>query len=155
MTPPDSATQVMLETLDERFNAGNVDAILPSQADGVADVDDSGREDVGAEAASVDHRSQQDATGEALEVRARFAQAPPDAAGSPDLELSADKCVQVDAAGHDVAARVGWAEVEPVLAEVVEDFGFDQGQLLAVLLARGERAGAIEVAVPDYATAGA
>jgi hypothetical protein len=44
--------------------------------------------------------------------------------------------------------------VQAVLAKRVEHFGFDQGQLLAVLLAGGEGAGAVEVAVADDATPG-
>ena len=39
-----------------------------SVADGVANVHDAGREDVGAEAASVDHRAQQGGSGEALKM---------------------------------------------------------------------------------------
>jgi hypothetical protein len=74
-------------------------------------VDDAGGEDVGAEPASVEHWAQQGGAGEALEVRARFAQPPADAAGGSDLELPADECVEVDAAGDDVAARIGGREV--------------------------------------------
>ena len=44
-----------------------------SGADGVANADGAGREDVGAEAASVDHRAQQGGPGEALQVGAGFA----------------------------------------------------------------------------------
>ena len=45
--------------------------------------------------------------------------------------------------------------MEVVLAERIEDFRFDERQLLSVLLARGEGAFAVEVAVADDATAGA
>jgi hypothetical protein len=109
-----------------------------SGADGVANADDAGREDVGAEAASVDHRAQQGGAGEALQVRAGFAQPSADAAGGPDLELLADECVEVDAAGHDVATRVDRRQMEVVVAERVEDFRFDERQLLSVLLDRVE-----------------
>ena len=126
-----------------------------SSADGISNADAAGREDVGAQAASVDHRAQQGGAGEALQVRAGFAQPSADAAGGPDLELLADECVEVDAAGHDVATRVDRRQMEVVVAERVEDFRFDERQLLSVLLARGERACAVEVAVADDATAGA
>ena len=126
-----------------------------SSGDGVANVNDSGREDVGSEAASVDHRAKQGGTGEALKMRARLAQASAYAADSSDLEFLADKRVQIDAAGDDVAARLDGRELQAFVAEGVEDFAFDERQLLAVLLARGERARAVEVAVADDATAGA
>jgi hypothetical protein len=67
----------------------------------------------------------------------------------------ADERVEVDAAGDDVAARFDGRELQAVVAEGVEDFAFDERQLLAVLLARGEGTGAVEVAVADDATAGA
>jgi hypothetical protein len=44
--------------------------------------------------------------------------------------------------------------MEAVVTEGVEDFGFDERELLALLLARGKGAGAVEVAVADDATAG-
>ena len=93
-----------------------------SGADGVANADGAGREDVGAEAASVDHRAQQGGSGEALKMRARLAQPSADAADSSDLELLADKCVEINAARDDVAARVDRRELQAVVAEGVEDF---------------------------------
>jgi hypothetical protein len=74
--------------------------------DGIANLDDAGLEDVGAESASVDHWSQQSGAGETLQVRTGLAEPPTDAAGSSDLELLAYERVEIDAACDDVSARI-------------------------------------------------
>ena len=67
----------------------------------------------------MNHRAQQRGSGEALQMRARLAQAAADAPGGSDLELLADECVEIDAAGYDVAPRVHGRELEAFVAEGV------------------------------------
>jgi hypothetical protein len=99
--------------------------VCPLGADGGATAHDAGREDVGAEAASVDHRPQQGGAGQALEVRARFAQPSADS----DLERLAAECVEVDAIPDRLAAR-GFLREPPPSPPQVERGGW-QGEALA------------------------
>ena len=108
-----------------------------------------GREDVGAQPAAVDEVAQDARVGEALEVGARLAQAAADALGLADAEAPADERVEVDAAGDDVAARLGGRE-----PELVDDLALDQRQVVAVGVGVGERALVREVAVALEAAAG-
>src|SRR3954465_10495315 len=87
--------------------------------------------------------------GGALEVGARLAQAAADALGLADAEAPPDERVEVDAAGDDVAARLGGRE-----AELVDDLALDQREVVAVGGGVGERALVREVAVALEAAAG-
>ena len=80
-----------------------------------------------AQPAAVDEVAQDARVGEALEVGARLAQAAADALGLADAEAPADERVEVDAAGDDVAARLGGRQ-----AELVYDLALDQREVVAV-----------------------
>ena len=72
------------------------------------------------------HERAQDAgRGEPLEQRARLAQPAADALHVADGEPAADERVQVDAARHDVAARVGGRE------QALEPLGLDEREVVA------------------------
>src|SRR3954454_23844751 len=115
----------------------------------ISDPDPARRQHVGAQPAAVDQVAEDARVGEALEVRARLAEAAADALGLADAEAPADERVEVDAAGDDVAARLGGRE-----AELVDDLGLDQRQVVAVGVGVGERALVLEVAVALEAAAG-
>jgi hypothetical protein len=93
----------------------------------VPDRDLAAVEHVGAQPAAVDEVAQDARVGEPLEVGARLAQAAADALGLADAEAPADERVEVDAAGDDVAARLGGRE-----AELVDDLALDQREVVAV-----------------------
>jgi hypothetical protein len=58
----------LLPTVSHIGNASAMGSRSVSSGDGVANLNDSGREDVGSEAASVDHRAKQGGSGEALKM---------------------------------------------------------------------------------------
>src|SRR3954447_659958 len=122
--------------------------------DRIPDVDDPRRNDVGAQAAAVDHWPKQRTAGQTLQVGARFAQSATNTASRAELELLPDEDVEHDTARDYVATGVGRTELQALFAEGVEDLDFNQGELLAVLLACRKRARAVEVAVAWDAAAG-
>src|SRR4051812_49308104 len=115
----------------------------------ISDDDRAAAEHVRAQPTAVDQVAQDARVGEALEVGARLAQAAADALGLPDAEAPPDERVEVDAAGDDVAARLGGRE-----AELLDDLALDQRQIVAVGVGVGERAVVREIAVALEAAAG-
>ena len=123
-------------------------ATLPRH-DLVADADRAVGQDVRAQPAAMDEVAEDPRVGEALELGAGLAQAAADALGLSDAEAAADERVEVDAAGDDVAAGLGGRQ-----AELVDDLGLDQRQVVAVGVRVGEGAGGLVVAVADEPAAG-
>src|SRR5262245_34283181 len=109
----------------------------------VPDRDQAAGQDVGAQAAAMDERTEEARTRDPLEVGARLAQAPPDALGLAELEVPTDERVEPYAAGDDVAPSP-----LPRDAELVERLRFDECQLVAApRLAERPAAGGVTVAL--------
>jgi hypothetical protein len=83
--------------------------------------------------------------GEALEVCARLTPTPPNDLRLADHEAATSQRVEIDAAGHDVAARVGRVYDDAALSrERIERLRLDQRQLMPCRARAPERAAPVE-----------
>jgi hypothetical protein len=97
--------------------------------DSVADADGPSFQDVGSDAAPVDEAAEC-SWYESFEVGTGFGAALSEAVDLADAEGFADECVEVDAAGDDVASGLFGRDGCSASLEFVERFGFDQGDVL-------------------------
>jgi len=117
-------------------------------------------EDVGAEPATMNEGPKKAGPVKPFEVGAGFGEALTTAEDVADVEVASDEGVEVNAAGEDVAAGAGEVVRGISLGEYFDDFGGDQGEVVAgsVGAAGAERAGVGGVAValePSPVTASA
>jgi len=131
---------------------GRVDVLRrrgwPFFVDRVADVDGSCLDDVGPDAASMDEAAECPRRRESFEVGTGLGSALSEAVNLADAEVFADESVEVDAAGHDVAASLLRGDGYSARLEFIECFGFDQGDVLADAARAGrEGSGLVLVAV--------
>src|SRR4029077_20304832 len=113
-----------------------------------ADADLAVAEQVDPQATLVDEGAQRPGLarlrGQALEVRARLAEALAEAVDLADAEAPADERVEVDAAGHDVSARLLRREAPAREGEGVEHLGLDERQVVAAAVSVRERPAVVE-----------
>src|SRR5689334_1930769 len=141
----------------DRGVAANSSGIASGGADDRADADLAVAEQVHPQAALVDQRAQRPGlarlAGQALEVRARLAEALAEARDVADAKALPDERVEVDAAGHHVPARLLGGEALARERQRVEHLGLDQGEVVAAAVGVRERPAAVEVAVALQAAA--
>src|SRR5690242_4742238 len=111
---------------------------------------------VDAQAAAVDEWPQQSRPAEAIQMDAGLAQPTALAEDLADVEGATDQCVDVDAAGQDVATGAGELQCVPGRGELVEHLRGDEGQVVAgaPVGAGAEGAGARGVPVAVESTPG-
>src|SRR5919197_584504 len=124
----------------------------------VANADLAVAEHIGPEATLVDERAEGAGLprrgGQALQVRARLAQALGEALDVADPEVLADEGVQVDGTCDDVPAGLFRGEPTGREVDAVQHLCLDQREVVPAPVGVGERASLVEVAVALQSAAG-